>query len=132
MSKSASPIPEDYAQLRAFAASLQSKMEHEAKAHHLALQARDAELKSRNVKLQLYEQELYAKTLHIEKLKAQLALLRRARFGRSSEKLDHDIEQLELLIGDLEEGQAESDERTDAVKPAASASPQQGKLQPVR
>ncbi|TIS49155.1 hypothetical protein [Mesorhizobium sp.] len=32
--------------------------------------------------------ELYAKTLHIEKLKAQLATLRRARFGQSSEKLD--------------------------------------------
>jgi hypothetical protein len=28
--------------------------------------------------------------------------LRRARFGRSSEKLDREIEQLELLIGDLE------------------------------
>ena len=33
----------------------------------------------------------------------QLAVLRRARFGRSSEKLDRDIEQLELLIGELEE-----------------------------
>ena len=38
--------------------------------------------------------ELYAKTLHIEKLKAELALLKRARYGRSSER----IEQLELLI----------------------------------
>ncbi len=54
--------------------------------------------------------ELYAKTLHIEKLKAQLAALRRARFGRSSEKLDREVEQLELLIGEIEEssaGQAE-------------------------
>ena len=61
----------------------------------------------------------------------QLAVLRRDRFGRSSEKLDHDIEQLELLIGDLEEGQAESSERIEAAKPAASA-PQQEKSQPVR
>ena len=59
--------------------------------------------------------ELYAKTLTIEKLKAQLAVLRRARFGRSSEKLDRDIEQLELLIGDLEEGDAESKARTAAA-----------------
>ena len=59
--------------------------------------------------------ELYAKTLMIEKLKAQLAVLRRARFGRSSEKLDRDIEQLELLIGDLEEGDAESKARTAAA-----------------
>ena len=32
--------------------------------------------------------ELYAKTLHIEKLKAELALLKRARYGRSSERID--------------------------------------------
>ena len=47
--------------------------------------------------------EVHAKTLLIEKLKMQLAVLRRARFGRSSEKLDREIEQLELLIGDIEE-----------------------------
>lgn len=63
--------------------------------------------------------ELYAKTLMIEKLKAQLAVLRRARFGRSSEKLDHDIQQLELLIGDLEEGEAESQARTAAAAPSS-------------
>ena len=34
------------------------------------------------------QSELYAKTLYVEKLKAQLATLRRARFGQSSEKLD--------------------------------------------
>jgi len=50
--------------------------------------------------------ELYAKTLHIEKLKAELAALRRARYGRSSEKLDREIGQLELLIGEIEEGSA--------------------------
>src|SRR5271170_4446813 len=76
--------------------------------------------------------ELYAKTLHIEKLKMQLALLRRARFGRSSEKMEHEIEQLELLIGDLEEGQAESGERTEAAKPVASAAPKRAKSHPVR
>jgi transposase len=95
MSLAAAPLPKDFASLQAFAATLQT-----------ALAARDA--------------ELYAKTLHIEKLKMQLALLRRARFGRSSEKLDRDIEQLELLIGELEEGQAESTQRTEAAKPAAA------------
>ena len=62
----------------------------------------------------------------------QLALLRRARFGRSSEKLDHDIEQFELLIGDLEEGQAESSERTEAAKPAASSAARKERSHPVR
>jgi transposase len=107
MSLVAAALPSDPAALRDFATSLQT-----------ALAARDA--------------EIYAQSLHIEKLKAQLALLRRNRFGRSSEKLDHDIAQLELVIGDLEEGRAESQERTDAVTPATSAAPKREKLHPVR
>lgn len=63
--------------------------------------------------------ELYAKSLYIEKLKAQLAVLRRARFGQSSETLDRDIEQLELLIGDLEESDSEAEQSV----PVGSAQP---------
>ncbi|GJE03637.1 IS66 family transposase [Methylobacterium isbiliense] len=59
--------------------------------------------------------ELYAKTLHVEKLKAQLATLRRARFGQSSEKLDRQIDLLELIIGDLEEAEAASEARQGAA-----------------
>jgi transposase len=86
---------------------------------------------------QVLQAELYAKTLHIEKLKAQLAVLRRARFGRKSEKLDREIEQLELLIGDLEEGQAERDAKTEAAaadKPAkakTSSAPARRGRQPL-
>lgn len=61
---------------------------------------------------------IYAKTLHIEKLKIELAVLRRARFGRSSEKLDAEIEQLELLIGDLEENKAEKQADSEARQAA--------------
>jgi transposase len=107
MSLSTTSLPSDFAALQAFAIALQA----DNKILETTLQARDV--------------ELYAKTLHIEKLKMQLAVLRRDRFGRSSEKLDHDIEQLELLIGDLEEGQAESVERIDVAKPASSSVPQQ-------
>jgi hypothetical protein len=57
--------------------------------------------------------ELYAKTLHIEKLKAELALLKRARYGRSSER----IEQLELLIGELEADEAEQEAKESATAP---------------
>ncbi len=114
MSHSTASLPSDFAALQAFAIALQA----DKQTLETTLQARDA--------------ELYAKTLHIEKLKMQLALLRRARFGRSSEKLDHDIEQLELLIGDLEEGQAESSERTEAAKPAASRSAKRERQHPVR
>lgn len=61
---------------------------------------------------QALQSELYAKTLHIEKPKAQLAQLKRARFGQSCEKLDRQIDLLELIIGELEEGEAESEART--------------------
>jgi len=63
--------------------------------------------------------ELYAKTLQIEHLKAQLAVLRRTRFGRSSEKLDREIEQLELLLGERREGVAESNARAEQAEQEA-------------
>jgi transposase len=110
MSLSRSVLPSDPDELRAFAQ---------------ALQAEYTSVKS------ALEAEIYAKTLHIEKLKSQLAALRRARFGRSSEKLDREIEQLELLIGDLEEVQAETAER---MQPPETAGPTQcrNRMQPVR
>jgi hypothetical protein len=91
MSLASAPLPTDPDALRMFAAGLQ------------------AELARKDIEIAANAAEIYAKTLHIEKLKMQLAVLRRARFGRSSEKLDRDIEQLELLIGELEEEQAEGD-----------------------
>jgi transposase len=70
--------------------------------------------------------EIHAKTLLIEKLKMQLAVLRRARFGRSSEKLDRAVEQLELLIGDIEETEAENEAQAETAEqgetPASSSS----------
>ena len=39
----------------------------------------------------------------IERLKAQLTWLRRQQFGRSSEKIEREIAQLELQLEDLEE-----------------------------
>lgn len=61
----------------------------------------------------------------IEKLKLQLARLKRMQFGRSSEKLNEQIEQLELLIEELE---------TPAQRApvAASDSPQTTKHKPAR
>ena len=71
----------------------------------------------KDIEITARDAEIHAKTLHIEKLKMQLAVLRRARFGRSSEKLDHEIEQLELLIGELEEEQAEEKARAGVTDP---------------
>jgi transposase len=100
------PLPTDPQALRAFAADLQ------------------AELARKDIELAANAAEIHAKTLHIEKLKMQLAVLRRARFGRSSEKLDHEIEQLELLIGELEEDVAAQDARAnDAATKTDPSSP---------
>jgi transposase len=55
---------------------------------------------------------LVAKTLEIERLKIQIARLRKQRFGTSSEKLDREIAQLELVLEELE---------TEADEPAAAA-----------
>jgi transposase len=50
--------------------------------------------------------ELRFRDTLIEKLKAQLASLRRARFGASSEKLDRLADQLELVLEEIEASQA--------------------------
>jgi transposase len=99
MSLATQPLPEDHDALRRFAADLQ------------------AELARKDIEIAANAAEIHAKTLHIEKLKMQLAVARRARFGRSSEKLDREIEQLELLIGELEEEQAEEKARAGVTDP---------------
>lgn len=60
-----------------------------------------AELEAARLAVQL-------RTLEIEKLKFQIAKLRRMQFGRSSERLGRRIEQLELRLEELEAGEAEA------------------------
>ena len=50
---------------------------------------------------------LLSSQLEIEKLKIELAQLKRLRFGRSSEKLDERIAQLELMLEELEASEAQ-------------------------
>jgi transposase len=100
MSLATAPLPENIDELRVFAASLQTKYGTIIDQNNQLVEAH----KTLETEVQIYRDEIYAKTLHIEKLKAQLAVLRRAQFGRSSEKLDQQIEQLEFTLGDLEEG----------------------------
>jgi len=113
MSLAHDPLPSDLEVLRVFAAGLQ------------------AELARKDMEFAANAAEIHAKTLHIEKLRMQLAVLRRARFGRSSEKLDGDIEQLELLIGELEEETAQGEARAEAADPAGHRQAR-ARRQPVR
>ncbi|RZL41030.1 MAG: IS66 family transposase, partial [Variovorax sp.] len=66
--------------------------------------------------------------LEIEKLKVQLARARREQYGQSSERLTAEIGQLEMLIGDLEENQAQAA----AATKAAPTTPAKPRRQPVR
>ena len=91
-------FPDDAASLRALLA------ERDA-----AIAERDAALVEREAALAERDAHLLNARLEIEKLKAQLAALRRNRYGKSSERLAAEIGQLEMLIGDLEEDQAERD-----------------------
>jgi hypothetical protein len=65
-----------------------------------------AQLAEREAELAVARSELTGAKLLIEQMTAQLAKLRRMQFGRSSEKLDTQIQQLELMLEDLEEGEA--------------------------
>jgi transposase len=115
MPSATASLPSDPEALRTLAISLQD-----------ALSTKDRELAARDA-------EIYAKTLHIEKLRATLALMKRARFGRSSERID----QLELLIGDLEEAEAEHQAReataqfTGDQPPAKTGAPRPRGRQPL-
>jgi transposase len=94
MSLATADLPLDPEALRAFALACQ------------------AELKAAELSVQL-------RTLEIEKLKFQIAKLRRMQFGRSSERITRQIEQLELQLEELETGEAE-----DIAKAAAEDRPE--------
>jgi transposase len=89
MSLAMADLPSDPAALRAFALACQ------------------AELKAAQLSVQL-------RTLEIEKLKFQIAKLRRMQFGRSSERVTRQIEQLELQLEELETGEAEDITKAEA------------------
>jgi transposase len=94
MSLATAELPEDIAALRAFAPACQGEL----KAAQLAVQV---------------------KALEIEKLRFQIAKLRRMQFGRSSERITRQIEQLELQLEELETGEAEDIASMEASEPAA-------------
>jgi transposase len=112
MTLNPSVLPRDARSLRRMIVEKQALLS----AREQIIAEKEAQLAERDRLIAVRDAELYSKTLQIEHLKAQLAVLRRARFGRSSEKLDREIEQLELLLGELEEGVAESQVRTEQAQ----------------
>jgi transposase len=68
--------------------------------------------------------KLTANTIEIEQLKLLIAKLRRLQFGRSSEKLSREIDQLELRLEELQTVQAQA--RT-IEEPSAGVTPEAGR-----
>ena len=66
---------------------------------------RDEMLAARTAELAAAKNGLIEKTLEAEKLKAQLAKLRREKFGASSEHTERAIEQFELALEEIGGGQ---------------------------
>src|SRR3984885_5826806 len=64
--------------------------------------------------LKVAELSVQYKALEIEKLKLQIAKLRRMQFGRSSERITRQIEQLELRLEELQDGAAEGAAKAEA------------------
>ena len=71
------------------------------------LLAKDAELIAKGAELAAAKNGLIVNALTIEKLKAQLAKLRREKFGPSSERIERAIAQLELALEEAEATQGE-------------------------
>jgi len=67
-----------------------------------ALADRTAKLAESSAKLQAAEALLLSRTLELEKLRFQVAYLKRIKYGRSSEQLDRELLQMQLSIEDLE------------------------------
>jgi len=92
-------------------------------AHRTERMFLEAELE--NQRKQLVEQglQLRSRSEQIEHLKLMIEKLRRAMFGRKSEKIVIQIEQLELHLEELESAQAEMETAIEAAAPAAEVKP---------
>ncbi len=107
----AAPLPDDPDGLRELVVSLRAVARERSAERDLAYEA------------------LKLKTLEVEKLKMQLAKLRRMQFGQSSEKLYREVAQLELAIEEIEAGETAT-APTAAADPAETADDGQAVAQP--
>lgn len=86
-----SPLPDDVQTLKAMLLSQEA-----------ALRERDAQMLKLQETVNSQQVALASRAAEVEHLKLLIAKLRRMQFGRKSEKLDHQIEQLELRLEELE------------------------------
>ena len=78
------------------------------------------------------EAGLLAKTLEAEKLRFELARLKRMSFGQSSERIEREIEQLELKLEEIETTASDASEPASAANPEPDAAPLEAGEKKVR
>lgn len=82
------------------------------------LLASEGRIQERDEQLAGLREQLSTRAVEIEHLNLLIAKLRRMQFGRKSEKLDHQIEQLELQLEDLEADEGEAAREMPSNEPA--------------
>jgi transposase len=82
-----------------------------------------AELSKKDAELVAARNGLVVTQLTIDKLKAQIAKLRREKFGATSEKIERAIEQLELALEDAQSAKAEATAAATPAQEEPAASP---------
>lgn len=105
-------LPSDPSDLRALVVTMRQALESEREAHS---RARDELAAAKNA--------VQLTALQIEKLKIELARLRRLKFGQSSERLARQADQLELTLEDLEAQQAHAECVVAGAAPDDAATP---------
>jgi transposase len=109
-------LPDDVAALQALIVAERAERRAEHAASAAAIAARIT--------------ELAAKQIEIDHLRAMLAKLRRQHYGRSSEKLDAEIDQLELTLEDAEVAQAQAEAKIAEATQSAGQDRQQTSRRP--
>lgn len=105
MSPTETDIPNNPDALKAFIADMQAKLAAFESARLASEQALAAEQEVHDAtrrQVEAAQNAIKLTTLEIEKLKVQLARLRRMKFGQSSERLTMLADQLELTLEDME------------------------------
>jgi transposase len=91
--------------------------------HQLDFDALRSLIIAQQEQIALQREQLASRDAEIEQLRLLIAKLRRMQFGRKSEKVERQIEQLQLRLDDLEANRAENEVSSAASVAAAPATP---------
>lgn len=89
-----------------------------------------AALEAKNAALESAKATLISQTLELEKLRFEIACLKRMKYGRSSEQLDAQIGQMQLTLEDLEASLSELPAQPSSVAKEPAAKPARRPLPP--